>query len=29
MGGRGLRSIQTAHDMKIITLKQHLEINKL
>ena len=28
-GGRGLRSIQTAHDMRIISLKQHLENNKL
>ena len=28
MGGRGLRSIQTAHDMRIISLKQHLENNE-
>ena len=28
MGGRGLRSIQTAHDMRIISLMQHLENNK-
>ena len=28
MGHRGLRSIQTAHDMRIISLKQHLENNK-
>ena len=28
MGGRGLRSIQTAHDMRIISLKQHLKKNK-
>ena len=28
MGGRGLRSIQTAHDMIIISLKQHLENSK-
>ena len=28
MGGRGLRSIQTAHDMIIISLKQCLENNK-
>ena len=28
-GGRDLRSIQTAHDMRIISLKQHLENNKL
>ena len=26
--GRGLRSIQTAHDMRIISLKQHLENDK-
>ena len=28
-GSRGLRSIQTAHDMRIISLIQHLENNKL
>ena len=28
MGGRGLRSIQTAHDMRIVSLKQHLENKK-
>ena len=28
MGGRGLRSIQTARDLRIISLKQHLENNK-
>ena len=27
-GGRGLRSFQTAHDMRIISFKQHLENNK-
>ena len=28
MGGGDLRSIQTAHDMRIISLKRHLENNK-
>ena len=28
MGSRGLRSIQTAHDMTTISLKKHLESNK-
>ena len=28
MGVRGLRFFQTAHDMRIISLKKHLENNK-
>ena len=28
MGGRSLRSIHTAHDMRIISVTQHLENDK-
>ena len=28
MGSRGLRSMQTAYDMRTISLKKHLESNK-